>query len=162
MHWTHDTAIHEYSWIQHTISPWYVYVELEPLCTWDWEPMTFTLQALSLVEKVESVQVRFTLCLRDPMEYLNARWMQSLHGFLHNIEWIIFHGHLDYFWKSPLGGRPNTNQETMALRTLTPLVYFIISCVRTHMNRNSLKYHLVEGPITYDFTLHLRVSDHTA
>ena len=29
------------------------------------------------------------------------------------------------------------------------------------MNRNSLKWHLVEGPITYDFTLHSRVCDHT-
>ena len=29
-------------------------------------------------------------------------------GFLHGIEWILFHGHLDYFQKSPLGGRSNT------------------------------------------------------
>ena len=29
------------------------------------------------------------------------------------------------------------------------------------MNKNSLKYHLVEGPVTYDFTLHLRVDDHS-
>jgi hypothetical protein len=28
------------------------------------------------------------------------------------------------------------------------------------VNRNSLKHHLVEGPVTYDFTLHLRVRDH--
>ena len=28
------------------------------------------------------------------------------------------------------------------------------------MNRNSLKEHLVEGPVTYDFTLHLRVHDY--
>jgi hypothetical protein len=27
---------------------------------------------------------------------------------LHGIKWIIFHGHLDYFQKPPLGGRPNT------------------------------------------------------
>ena len=31
-----------------------------------------------------------------------------LQGFLHGIKWIMFHGHLDYFPKSPLGGRPNT------------------------------------------------------
>ena len=31
----------------------------------------------------------------------------SLHGFLHGIEWIMFHGHLDDFQKPPLGGRPN-------------------------------------------------------
>ena len=28
------------------------------------------------------------------------------------------------------------------------------------MKRKSLKEHLVEGPVTYDFTLHLRVRDH--
>ena len=32
---------------------------------------------------------------------------KSLHGFLHGIEWIVFHGHLDCFQKPPLGGRPN-------------------------------------------------------
>ena len=42
--------------------------------------------------------------LEGPTEYVNARWMSSLHG----IEWIMFHGHLDYFQKPPLGGRPNT------------------------------------------------------
>ena len=37
-----------------------------PLHTWDREPMTITLQALSLVEKAEPVQVRdFTLPLGD-------------------------------------------------------------------------------------------------
>ena len=46
--------------------------------------------------------------LEGPMEYMTARWMSSLHGFLHNIEWIMFHGHLDYFQKPSLGGRPNT------------------------------------------------------
>ena len=29
-------------------------------------------------------------------------------AFLHGIEWIMFHGHLDYFQKPPLGGRSNT------------------------------------------------------
>ena len=37
-----------------------------------------------------------------------------------------------------------------------PLIYSILSCVRTNMNRISLEQHLVESPITYDFTLHLR------
>ena len=46
--------------------------------------------------------------LEGPMEYVNAWWMWSLHGFLHGIKWIMFHGHLDYFQKPPLGGRPNT------------------------------------------------------
>ena len=34
------------------------------------------------------------------------------------------------------------------------LIYFILSCVKIPMNRNSLKENLVEGPVTYDFTLH--------
>jgi hypothetical protein len=29
------------------------------------------------------------------------------------------------------------------------------------MNKNSLKWHLVEGSVTYDFIIHLRVRDHT-
>ena len=69
-----------------------------PLHTRDWEPVTIILQVLSLVEKAEPVQVCFTLCLRDQRsEYVNARWMCSLHGFLHDIQWIVFHGDLDYF-----------------------------------------------------------------
>ena len=28
------------------------------------------------------------------------------------------------------------------------------------MNRNRMKWHLVEGPVAYDFTLHLRTCDH--
>ena len=56
----------------------------------------------------EPVQVRFTRHLRAQRKYVNARWMGSLRGFLRGIEWIVFHGHLDYFQKPPLGGRPNT------------------------------------------------------
>jgi hypothetical protein len=39
--------------------------------------------------------------------------------------------------------------------TIVDLLYFTM-CVRTRMNRNSLKQHLVQGPVTYDFRLHLR------
>ena len=42
-----------------------------------------------------------------PMDYVDARWMLSLRGFLHGIKWIMFHGHLDYFQKPYVGGRPN-------------------------------------------------------
>jgi hypothetical protein len=60
-------------------------------------------------KRTELVQVRFTLRLRDPrLEYVNARWIWSLHGFLHGIRWIMLHGHLDYYQKTPLGGRPTT------------------------------------------------------
>ena len=46
--------------------------------------------------------------LEGPTEYVNARWICSLPGFLHDIEWIMFHGHLDCFQKPSLAGRPNT------------------------------------------------------
>ena len=41
-----------------------------------------------------------------PTEYVNARRdvKSKLYGFLHAIENIMFHGHLDYFHKPPLGG----------------------------------------------------------
>jgi hypothetical protein len=32
--------------------------------------------------------------LEGPTEYVTARWMSSLHRFLHGIEWIMFHGHM--------------------------------------------------------------------
>ena len=48
---------------------------------------------------------------REPTECVNARWMESLHGFLRGIEWIMFHGHLDCFQTPPLGGRPNTKPD---------------------------------------------------
>jgi hypothetical protein len=51
------------------------YISLGPLHTWDWEPVTIALLAFSLVEKVEPVQIHFTLMLERPIEYVNARWM---------------------------------------------------------------------------------------
>ena len=47
-------------------------LDLGPLHTRDWEPI-ITLEALSLVEKEEPVQVRFTLCLRDQRN----SWLQD-------------------------------------------------------------------------------------
>ena len=38
--------------------------------------------------------------LEGPTEYVNARWMSSLHGILHGIEWIKFHSHLDNLSKT--------------------------------------------------------------
>ena len=70
--------------------------------------MTINLQALSLVEKAEPVQVHFTLRLRDQLSMRMQDGFNSLHEFLHDIKWIMFRGHLDYFQKPPLGGRPNT------------------------------------------------------
>jgi hypothetical protein len=46
--------------------------------------------------------------LEGLMEYVNARGMSSLHGVLHDIKWVMFHGHLGCFQKPPLGSRMNT------------------------------------------------------
>ena len=99
-----------------------------PLHTWDWEPVTFTLQALSLVEKAKPVQVRFTLRLRDQ----RSMWMQdgckvymdsymAPNGSCYMVTWIIFKNH---FLEVGL----TRNWETMALWTLTTigLFYFIM------------------------------------
>jgi hypothetical protein len=84
--------------------------------------------------------------------------MWSLHRFLHGIQWIMFHGHLDYFSKPPLGGTSNTKpRRPWHPKHFQMLIYSILSCVKTHVNKNSLKWYLVEGPVTCDFTLHLRV-----
>ena len=40
-------------------------------------------------------------------------------------------------------------------------VYSILSYARSRMNRNAFQEHLVDGPVTCDFTLHLRVREHT-
>ena len=90
--------------------------------------MTITLQALSLVEKAQPVQVRFTLCLRDQ----RSMWMQdgcklytesymASNGSRFMVTWIIFKNHL-------LEASLTQNQETMALQTLTTigLLYFIM------------------------------------
>jgi hypothetical protein len=43
--------------------------------------------------------------LEGPTEYVcECKMDVSLHGFMHGIKWIMFHGHLDYFHKSPFGG----------------------------------------------------------
>ena len=67
--------------------------------------MTITpLQAPSLVDPLELVQVRFTLCSRD-------QWSMGMHQdgckSLCGIQWIMFHGYLDYFQKPSFGGRSN-------------------------------------------------------
>jgi hypothetical protein len=124
--------------------------------------MTGTLQAPSLVEKAERVQLRFTPRLRDQW----SMWMQdgcklymdsyiASNGSCFMVTWTTFKDHL-------LEVGRTQNRETMTLQTFTTvgLFYSILSYVRTRMNRNSLNLHLVEHMVTYDFTLHLRVGDH--
>ena len=93
----------------------------------------------------------------------DTRWMYSLHGFLHGIKRIMFYGHLDYSQKPPLGDRPNTKSEDHGTPNAHNRRFTLFHHARQPAwIKNSLKYnHLVEGPITYDFTLHLRVRDHT-
>ena len=74
----------------------------------------------------------------------------------------MFHGHSDYSQKPPLGGRINTKLGDHGTPNAHNRWFILfLSWVRTWMNRNSLQYHLVEGLVTYDFTLHSRVRDHT-
>jgi hypothetical protein len=75
--------------------------------------------------------------LEGPTEHVNARWMSSLHGFLHGIKWTMCHGHLDYFQKSSLGGRFNTKiGRPCCIECSQSLIYSNLSCVRTHMNKH--------------------------
>jgi hypothetical protein len=104
--------------------------KLGPLHTQDWEPVTITLQALSLVEKVEPVQVRFTIRLRDRQ----SMWMQdgctfyvdfyiASNGSWFMVTWTIFKIHL-------LEICLTQNRETITLRTLTTVDLIIFYHVR--------------------------------
>ena len=89
--------------------------------------MTIALQALSLVEKAEPVQVRFTLRLRDQ----GSMWMQDVCKVYMN--YIMFCGHLDYFQKPPLRGRPNTKLEDYALQMIKTVdLFYFIMCENSH------------------------------
>ena len=68
-------------------------VHLGPLHTWDWEPMTIPLQALSLVEKQEPVQVRFTLHwgTNGVCEWrmdVKSTWIPTWHQMDH-VSWLL-------------------------------------------------------------------------
>ena len=74
------------------------------------------------------------------------------HGSCFMVAWNIFKNDL-------LRGRPNTKPgEPCHSERSQLLICSILSCVRTLMNRNSLKYHLVESSVTYDFTLSFGLS----
>jgi hypothetical protein len=102
--------------------------------------MTITLQALSLVEKAEPVQVRFTLRLRGQQ----SMWMQDgckvyMDSYMASYE-SCFPWSLGLFPKPSLGGRPNTKpRDQCHSERSQPLIYSILSCVGTRMNRNLLK-----------------------
>ena len=62
--------------------------------------------------------------LEGPTENVNAKWMYIPHGFLHGVEWLMLHGHLDYFQKPSLEVGLTQNQETMALWTFKTVGLF--------------------------------------
>ena len=99
-----------------------ILINSRPLHTRDWDH--YTSSTLIGGEGRASPNSLHTT-LEGPAEYVNARLMESLHGFLHGIELVVFHGHLDYFHKPPL--------TTMALQMLIPidLLYFIM-CEDSH------------------------------
>ena len=121
--------------------------------------MTITLQALSLVEKVDPVQVRVTLCLRDQssmcMQDGCKVYMDSYvasNGSCSMVTWIIFQNHM-------LEVGLTQNQETMPLQALTTVdLFYFILCEFPHEHKFT---EIAFGLVTYDFTLHLRVRDHT-
>jgi len=66
--------------------------------------------------------------------------MESLHEFLHGIEWMMFHGHLDYFVKPPHGGRPNTKLGDYGTPNAHNRWFILFDHVaKTRMNGNFLK-----------------------
>jgi hypothetical protein len=106
---------------------------LGPLHTRDWEPMTITLQPLSLMEKAEPIQVRFTLRLRDQQ----SMWMQdgckvymdsytAPNGSCFMITWTILKNHI-------LEASLTQNRETMAFQMLTTIkLFYYIMCEDPH------------------------------
>ena len=85
-------------------------------------------------------------------------------GFLHGIKWIMFHGHLDYFQKPSLEGRPNTKPRDHNTPKSPNRKFTIINhmCedpteIEIHRNSNRLRArthtasHCTRGPMT---TLH--------
>ena len=106
---------------------------LGPLHTQDWEPVISTLQALSLVEKAEWVQVRFTLRSRDQ----RSMWMQdgckvytdsyiASKGSCFTVTHTIFKNHI-------LEVGLTQKHETMAFQTLTTIdLFYLIMCEDLH------------------------------
>ena len=97
-------------------------LELGPLHTRDWEPVTITLQALSLVEKAEAGPSTLPSTLEGPTEYQDGCtiYMKSYvasNGSCFMITWTIFKNHL-------LEVGLTQNRETTALWKLTAVGLF--------------------------------------
>ena len=87
--------------------------------------------------------------------------MQNLHGYLHGIKWIMFHGHLDYYQKPPLGGRSNIKMEDHGVLNAHNCWFILFyhvwgsTWIEIYWNNIWLRVRL-----HYDFTLHLSICDH--
>ena len=96
------------------------------LRTRDWDHVTMTLQVLSLVVKVEPVQVDFTLRLRDQW---SMDFCMESNGSRFVVTWTIFKTHLlevDLIQK----------QEIMVLWTLTTIgLFYFIMCEDPHEHK---------------------------
>jgi hypothetical protein len=113
--------------------------------------------------KGELVQVRFTLRLRNQ----RTIWMQGGYKVhmdsLHGTKWIMFQDDLDYFQKTPLGGKAShrTGRPWHSELTTTDLLYFIMcedpAWIEIHWNsiwlraRSRMTSHYTWGSVT---TLH--------
>ena len=111
-------------------------------------------------EKVELVQDCFTLHSRNQQ----SKWMQDGCK-VYMVSYVASNGSC-FVVTSTISQNHELEigltriRETMALQNLTIVIAFYH--VRgSYMSKNSLKQHLVLGPVTYDFTLHLRARDHT-
>jgi hypothetical protein len=80
---------------------------------------------------------------------------------MHGIKWIMFHGHLDNFQKPPLGGMSNTKPGDLGTLNAHShwftTFYHVWELAWIEIYWNSISF---EGPVTYDFALHLRIHDH--
>ena len=121
--------------------------------------VTIALHALSLVDKAEPVQICFTHFTWGTNGVCECKLGgKSTWHWMDHVSWV-------------LGLFPKTTSRRQAwYKTVgrpwpskcpQSLVYSILSCVRTHMNKRSLKWHSNEGPVTNGFRLHLRVRDRT-
>jgi hypothetical protein len=64
----------------------------------------------------------------------------TMDSFLHGIEWIMFHDHLVYFQKPPLGDKPNTKPgDHGSPNAHNRKKESTLSNVRTRMIKKSLK-----------------------
>ena len=136
---------------------------LGPLHTRDWEPMTSTLQPLSLVEKAELVKFASHYVwgtngtykwMHDGCKvYMNPTWHRMDHV---SVTWIYFKNYL-------LEVGLTQNRNTMALWTLTTVILFYFNMcedptwTKLHWNsswsrtRSHMTSHHTWGPVT---TLH--------